>query len=94
MTNPVSASISTFDVSVAGELTLAAELAYQAPKLKKYFMDLDLSAYKKYVNVVSGNTGEVFVFKILQDSGNAPLVGIYPGGAKIHTYGIVTISAK
>lgn len=92
-TNPLTASISTYDVSPDGSIKLNKAIAWQAPDLKEYFLDMDLSADGKYVNTISGNTGKTFVFKIDQQNGGLSLVNSYPGSALIHSYGLVTIPA-
>lgn len=90
-TNPLTASISTYKVNADGSIALSQEIAWQAKDLKEYYLDMDLSADGKYVNTISGNTGKTWVFKFNPDNGELTLVNSYPGSAKIHSYGIVTI---
>lgn len=90
-TNPLTASISTYDVNPDGSIKLNKAVAWQAPNLKEYFLDMDLSADGKYVNTISGNTGKTFVFKIDQQNGGLSLVDSYKGSALVHSYGLVTI---
>lgn len=95
VTNPLTSSLSTYSVLDGGEIKLLEEISYQAPDLEKYFLDMDLSADGEFINVISGNTGEVFVFDIA-DTNNKELriQGAYPGSSKIHSYGLVTVAAQ
>jgi len=90
--NSFSASISSYQVGSQGELKLLEEISYQAPNNKEYYTDLDLSADGNYVNVLSSNSGTTWVFAINHDTGALKLINHYEGGAKIHTYGLVTIA--
>lgn len=90
-TNPLTSSISTYSVNKDSSIKLDKELAYQEPGYGEYFLDMDMSADSKYVNVISGNTGKTFVFKIDEHNGGLTKVAAYPGSDKIHSYGIVTI---
>ncbi|MGK0272750.1 MAG: 6-phosphogluconolactonase [Cocleimonas sp.] len=91
-TNPFTSSISSFNINKQGKLELSEEIAYQAPNYDEYFTDIDLSADGDYVNILSGNTGTVWVYAINHKTGSLELVSYYDGGAKVHSYGIVTIS--
>ncbi|MFG6656650.1 lactonase family protein [Scandinavium sp. M-37] len=90
-TNPLTSSISTYTVNSDGSIKLKKQVDYQDAKYDEYFLDMDLSADGNYVNVLSGNTGKAFVFKIDHQSGDLTKVGEYPGSALIHSFGIVTI---
>lgn len=90
-TNPLTSSISTYQVNEDGSIELSEEIAYQAETLDEYFLDMDLSADGNYVNVISGNTGVTWVFEIDHDTGELKVVDGYEGSAKVHSYGIVTI---
>lgn len=91
-TNSVHSSISTFKLDNKGVLKLSEEIAYQNPKYNEYYTDMDISADGNFVNVLSGNSGTVWVYAINHDTGSLSLVNSYEGAAKVHTYGIVTIS--
>lgn len=91
-TNSFSSSISTFKLDDQGNLTLSKEIAYENPDHDEYYTDMDLSADGNFVNVLSANTGTAWVYAINHDTGSLTLVDSYEGGAKVHTYGIVTIS--
>lgn len=91
-TNPHTASISTYRVDVEdGSIVLDEEIAFQPDDYNEFFLDMDLSADGNYVNVISGNTGKTWVFRINHDTGELEVVGAWPGSAQIHSYGLVTI---
>ncbi|QEM82509.2 lactonase family protein [Halomonas binhaiensis] len=90
-TNPLTSSISTYEVNEDGSISLLEEIAYQDSGYDEYFLDMDLSADGNYVNTISGNTGVTWVFKINHEDGSLSLVNGYGGGAYVHSYGIVTI---
>lgn len=90
-TNPLTSSISTYQVNEDGSIELKEEIAYQDDNFNEYYLDMDLSADGNYVNVISGNTGVTWVFKIDHDSGELSLVDGYEGSAPVYSYGLVTI---
>lgn len=93
-TNPLTSSISTYEINKDGSIKLKQEIAYQDSKYDEYFLDMDLSADGNYVNVISGNTGKTWVFKVNQETGELTVVDGYPGSALTHSYGIVTVPYK
>lgn len=91
-TNPHTSSLSTYRVDVQdGSLELAREIAFQPDDYNEFFLDMDLSADGNYVNVISGNTGKTWVFRINHDNGDLEVVGAWSGGPQVHSYGLVTI---
>ncbi|WP_417330340.1 lactonase family protein [Halomonas cupida] len=90
-TNPLTSSISTYLVNEDGSIELSEEIAYQDDGYDEYYLDMDLSADGDYVNVISGNTGVTWVFRINHATGELSLVDGYEGSALVHSYGLVTI---
>jgi 6-phosphogluconolactonase len=90
-TNPLTSSISTYKIDEDGEATLIDEIAFQDQHYNEYYLDMDLSADGNYINVISGNSGKTWVYKIDHDNGGLSLVAGYTGGAPVHSYGLVTV---
>ena len=90
--NSHTSSLSTFRLDPQdGSLELAQEITFQAEDYNEFFLDMDLSADGNYVNILSGNTGKTWVFRINHDNGDLEVVGAWPGGPQVHSYGLVTI---